>query len=253
MIRGRVPPQRLGLLPGVASILILACALAGCVRHVRNRPELAEGRGYRTISILPPMVSINKSKMTGGESLTAESLLMEDRILALLASRLEKKGYETKDTLTLARLEQDLELRKAVTDLQTRHETLLPVISRDLKGVEKGRFTLGGDVPAVGEAAGTDLLVFVRAQGLVVSGGQKTFYGILSLGQSVPRDYLVMVITFVDARDGRVMATVNGAAVGGFVKYPDEVVGRALDKAFQKFPGHAPGNGAATTKEPGGA
>jgi hypothetical protein len=219
-----------------AALLLAAASASGCTRHVRARPEMSEGPGYRSVSVLPPMVTISKSKMTGGESMTSESLMMEDRILVLLGAELARKGYETKDTLALASLDRDPELKEAVADLQNRHDELMPVISRDLKGVEKGRFSLGGDVPAVGGAAGTDLLAFVRAQGVVVSGGQKAFYGILSLGQSIPQNSLAIRITVVDARDGRVMATVSGFATGRFVKSPDEVVGRALAKALRKFP-----------------
>jgi len=231
--------------------LILATSLAGCVKRVRARPELAGEAGYHTVSILPPMVSIDKSKMTGWDNLTAESLMMEETILTLLFGELLEKGYDAKPTLSLERLNQDPELKKAVADLETRYEELLPAMSRDLKGVEEGRFSLGEDVPVVGAAAEADLLVFVRAQGVVVSGGQKAFWGILSLGQSVPRDYLHMLVTLVDARDGRVMATVNGDAYGGFIKYPEDVVGRALDKAFRKFPARAAVPGAGPAKPTG--
>ena len=222
-------------------MILLATALhlvfvAGCATHVTARPELSEGAGYRSVSILPPMVSIDKSKMTGGESLVAEALMMEDKILALLSERLVEKGYEANTKLTLEKLDQDPELKRAVTDLQTRLNELLPVMSRDLKGVAEGRFSLGGEVPIVGSASGADLLVFVQAHGLVVSGGLKAFEAIMSLGQSVPEDYLAMMITLVDARDGRVMATVTGFAHGSYLKAPDRLVGKALTSAFKKFP-----------------
>jgi hypothetical protein len=242
---GPRPPRRAAWTPAASLILLVVLLMAGCARPVRARPELSEGKHHRTISILPPLVTISKSRMSGGEGLVAESLMMEDRILALLSSELTGKGYQTSDTLTLEKLDQAPELRAAVTDLQARHDELLPVISRDPRGVAKGRFSLGGDVPAVGGAAGTDLLAFARAQGLVVSGGRKTFEGILSLGQRVPRNWLAIRITVVDARDGRVMATVNGFAFGGFLKQPDEVVGRALHKAFRKFPAPSPASASA--------
>jgi len=232
--------------------LLLAMSAVGCVKRVRARPELAGDAGFRTVSILPPMVSIDKSKMTGWDSLTAESLMMEETILTLLVGELLEKGYDTKPTLSLERLDQDPELKKAVADLETRYDELLPAMSHNLKGVAEGRYSLGEDVPVVGAAAEADLLVFVRAQGVVVSGGQKAFWGILSLGQSVPRDSLLMMVTLVDARDGRVMATVNGAAYGGFIKYPEDVVGRALDKAFKKFPARTSAPRAMSAKTTGG-
>jgi hypothetical protein len=225
------------IFPALA-LLMGILASAGCAggSHVEARPELEKEHRYHTLAILPPQVSIDKLKMTGGESMVGEALTMEDTVLSLLTSRLAAKGYEVKPSLGLDKLNQDPELKRAVSDLQSRHDDLLSVMVKDIDGVSEGRFKLGGDVLAVGAASEAELLIFVRANGMVVSGGKKTFVGILSLGQSVPRNYLVMIITVVDARDGQVMATVEGAAVGSILKNPQEVVGKALDDAFRKFP-----------------
>ena len=52
----------------------------------------------------------------------------------------------------------------------------------------------------------------------------------------LPEDTLGIFITVADAKDGRVMATVSGFALGSFLKKPDKLIGSAIDKAFKTFP-----------------
>ena len=70
--------------------------------------------------------------------------------------------------------------------------------------------------------------------GVVVSTGKKWFSGVLF--GVVPQDALGIFITVADAKDGRVMATVSGFALGSFLKKPDKLIGSAIDKAFKTFP-----------------
>lgn len=217
----------------------VALALSGCAPAVRARPEFAAGAPYRTVAVVPPEVSIDKSKLTGEEALVAESLRIEDKIFTIVSDNLVRKGYAVRPTLSVAALAESPDLKGAVADLQSRHDTLLAVMTRDRDGVEKGRFALGGEVASVGEIAGSDLLVFVRAKGVVISAGKRVADAVvgalLGVNTGSP-DTLSMFITVVDARDGRVMATVTGEAAGNFVKKPDEIIGKAIAGAFKKFP-----------------
>jgi hypothetical protein len=220
-------------------IVLLALVATGCSTPVRARPEFASRPVYKTVAVVPPEVSIDKSKLSGEEALVAESLRIEDTIYEIVSQNLARKGYLVRPTLSVAALAESPDLKTAVADLQSKHDDLLAVMARDRSGVEKGRFTLGTDVAAVGETAGADLLVFVRASGIVVTTGKKVTEAIVGalLGVGgVSQDSLSMFVTVVDSKDGRVMATVSGAAVGNFVNKPDEIIGKAVAAAFRKFP-----------------
>jgi len=219
--------------------LVLAIFASGCSDPVRARPELSAGAPYRTVAVVPPEVSIDKSKLSGDEALVAEALRIEDAIFDIVGRNLASKGYSVKPTLSAAALEESPDLKNAVADLQSKHNDLLALMTRDRSGVEKGRFSLGTDVATVGETAGADLLVFVRASGVIFTTSKKVTEAVVGalLGVGgVSQDTLSIFISVVDARDGRVMATVSGQAVGNFVKRPDEIIGQAIAGAFRKFP-----------------
>lgn len=220
--------------------VVLALFASGCSDPVRARPEFAAGAPYKTVAVLPPEVSIDKSKLSGDEALVAEALRIEDRIFDIVGRNLASKGYSVKLTLSAAALEESPDMRHAVADLQSKHNGLLELMSRDRRGVERGRFTLGPDVAAVGETAGADLLVFVRASGVIFTTSKKVTEAVVGalLGvRGVSQDTLAIFISVVDAKDGRVMATVSDQAVGNFVKRPDEIIGKAIAGAFRNFPG----------------
>jgi len=219
--------------------VVLALVASGCGDPVRARPELSAGAPYRTVAVLPPEVSIDKSKLSGDEALVAEALRIEDTVAGIVARNLASKGYAVTPTLSAAALEASPDMKNAVADLQVKHNDLMALMTRDRAGVEKGRFSLGTDVAAVGEAAGADLLVFIRASGVIFTTSKKVtaaVVGALLGGGGAAQDTLSIFISVVDARDGRVMATVSDQAVGNFVKRPDEIIGKAIAGAFRKFP-----------------
>lgn len=218
------------------AVVLLA---SGCGDPVRARPEFTAGAPYKTVAVVPPEVTIDKSKLSGDEALVAEALRIEDAIFDIVSRNLALKGYSARMTLSVAALEDSPDVKHAVADLQRRHDDLLAVMTRDRGGVAKGRFSLGPDVAAVGEMAGADLLVFVRASGVIVATSKKVTEAVVGalLGVGgVSQDSLSIFISVVDARDGRVMAIVSGQAVGNFVKRPDDIIGKAIAGAFRKFP-----------------
>jgi hypothetical protein len=219
--------------------MLLALVAAGCGDPVRARPEFVSGAPYKTVAVVPPEVSIDKSKLSGDEALVAEALRIEDTIFDIVSRNLASKGYTVKPTLSAAALDESPDMKSAVADLQSRHNDLLGLMTRDRAGVEKGRFSLGTEVAAVGETAGADLLVFVRASGVIFTTSKKVTEAVvgalLGVGGAA-QDTLAIFISVVDAKDGRVMATVSDQAVGNFVKRPEEIIGKAIAGAFRKFP-----------------
>lgn len=229
--------RRLGTLGFVLATTLGAAACGSPATHAR--PDFVNGRTFRAVAILPPEVSIDRSKLSGGESLVAEALRIEDTVSAAVARSLQQKGYAVQPGLATAALDEQPELREAVADLQRRHDDLLTVIARDPEGIRRGRFTLGTDVAAVGEAAGADLLLVVHASGVLVAASQKVaeaVVGVLLGVGGISQDTLSMLITVVDGRDGRIMAILSGGSTGNVVKDPDRVVGRAVADAFRAFP-----------------
>jgi hypothetical protein len=226
---------------GIALPLIaVAMGAAACGSPASHaRPEFVNGRTFRTVALLPPEISIDRSKLSGGESLVAEALRIEDTVSAAVVRHLQQKGYVVQPGLSAATLDERPDLRDAVADLHRRHDDLLAVIARDPEGIRRGRFTLGADVAAVGEAAGADLLLVVHGSGVLVATSQKVaeaVVGVLLGVGGLSQDTLSMLVTVVDGRDGRIMAIVSGGSTGNVVKEPERVVGKAVADAFRAFP-----------------
>ena len=221
------------------ALAVVLCA-AGCGSPATHaRPDFVNGRTFRTVAVLPPEVSIDRSRLSGGESLVAEALRIEDTVSAAVVRSLQQKGYAVQPGFTTAVLAEQPALRDAVADLARRHDDLLAVIARDPDGIRRGRFTLGPDVAAIADAAGADLLVVVHGSGVLVATSQKVaeaVVGVLLGVGGLSRDTLSMLVTVIDGRDGRIMAILSGGATGNVVKEPGRVVGRAVADAFRAFP-----------------
>ena len=225
---------------GFGATVAGACLLAACGSPATHaRPEFVSGSPFRAVAILPPAVSIDRSRLSGGESLVAEALRIEDVVTRAVAAELDRRGYVVRPGLSVDALDRREDLRDAVADLQARHDDLLGVIARDPAGIRRGRFTLGVGVAGIGDAAGADLLLFVRASGELVATSQKVTEAVLGVLLGIGglrQDTLSLLVTAVDARDGRVMAIVSGGATGNVVKDPERVVGQALAAVFRQFP-----------------
>jgi len=158
---------------------------------------------------------------------------------------LKELGYKVdQESLAPAVLQKDPDLRYTVDDLQKKFDDELQLMNRKSKDVRKGRFTLGDEVTKLPAGDGVDALLFVRAEGEVLTGGKKTF-GFLVTGDV--NDVVMMHFGVVDAKTGDVLYFAKPVALRNIAKDAEKTAG-AVKKSFKNLVKASPGEGAVAKK-----
>jgi hypothetical protein len=222
--------------------LLLIAIGAPLARAQFEHPDLKSGKMvvHKTL-ILPPQARVIKSGMKGGDSLIEESRMVETALPAIVTKALQDKGCTVlENAFAPAALEKDQDLKYAVADIQGRFDELRKHMDQKPKDVRKGRYTLGDEVSKFNPGAAADALVFVRAEGVLNTGGKKAFatvFGGLS-GAMATRNTIIVNIAVVDAQSGAVLYYGRAIATGNFVSEPEHM-SEPIVKSFKEF-GPAP-------------
>jgi hypothetical protein len=208
-----------------------------------EHPDLKSGK-KKVISLvlMPVQAEVTKVGMKGSEPMMQESRDTEQALTPVVAKVLQDLGYKVdQDSLAPAILEKDSDLRYTVDDLQKKFDEELKQMNRKSKDVRKGRFTLGDEVTKLPAGEKVDALLFVRAEGQVLTGGKKTF-GWLVTGAVF--DVVMMHFGVVDSRTGDVLYFAKPVALKNITKKTEEAAG-TVKKSFKNFvkaspPGAAP-------------
>lgn len=202
-------------------MLMMACSVS-LARAQFAHPDLKSGKiVVRKVLILPPRASITKSGMKGNESLIAESQMVEAALPGIIAEAMQAKGCTVLDNVFASEaLEKNPDLKFAVADIQDRYDALHKHVSEKPKDVRNGRYTMGDEVANFNPGAAADALVFVRASGVVNTGGKKVLGAIAGVNEA---DYIVVNIALVDSQSGAVLYYGWSATGGNYLEHPERM------------------------------
>jgi hypothetical protein len=211
----------------VLPLFLLPCSLAAQYEH----PDLKSGKKIiKNIVVLPPSASLMKSGMKGNEPLVAESQALELGLSSIVRETLSAKGCNiVQDAFSPAALDQNPELKYALSDLQTRYDKMQVLLNKKPKDVRAGRYSLGDEVANFSPSSSADALVFVRAKGFVTTAGKKAF--IVLTGMGVAYNHVALDISIVDAQSGAVLYFAKPGSYGNFVGNPSSMK-KAIDKSL---------------------
>ena len=219
--------------------LVIGTATMGTAQKLHPKLKKQE-KVVKTILLVPPMISITKDTVKGGEGMLKESEMIETASRKLVIDALRAKGITVIDAeLAPEALSKNEELKYVLADVQSKYDQMHLKVLGKRNDVEKGRFTLGDQVGKVTTTKEVDALVFVRGNGVVVTAG-KAFLGALAGGRS--GSSLFLTIGIVDIQTGDVLyfdqrSVVSGAWIGKkFHEKPEEALKKPVDKALNKLP-----------------
>jgi hypothetical protein len=203
------------------TLLMIACS-ALLAQAQFAHPDLKSGKiVVRKALILPPQATVTKSGMKGNETLIAESQMVEAALPAIIADALQEKGCTVLDNVFAPEaLEKNQDLKFAVADIQNRFDALHKHISEKPKDVRNGRYTMGDEVANFNPGAAADALVFVRASGIVNTGGKKVLGAIAGVSEV---DYIVVDIALVDSQSGAVLYYGWSVTGGNYLEHPERM------------------------------
>jgi hypothetical protein len=203
-----------------------------------EHPDLkSHKKQVQSLLFMPAQVKITKVGMKGSEPMMEESRQTEVALSSVIGNVLRQLGYTIdQESLAPAVLQKDSDLRYTVDDLQKKFDDELQRMNRKAKDVRKGRFTLGDEVTKLPAGEGVDALLFVRAEGQVLTGGKKAF-GVLVTG--AVNDTAMMHFGVVDARTGDVLYFAKPVALRNIAKDSEKTSG-VVKKSFKNFAKSSP-------------
>jgi hypothetical protein len=218
------------LISGIFLLFLFPSSLPAQFEH----PDLKSGKKViKTVVILPPSASLVKSGMKGNEPLVTESQSLELGLSSIVRETLAGKGCNiAQDALSPTALDQNPDLKYALSDLQTKYDQLQVLLNKKPKDVRAGRFSLGDEVANFNPSATADALVFVRAKGVVTTGGKKAVVALTGMG--VANNHVALDISVVDAQTGAILYFAKPGSGGDFVGNADSMK-KAIDKSFSSF------------------
>lgn len=228
----------------LAAALVLLCSVPALAQF--EHPDLKSGaKQVHSLVFMPAQVKLTRVGMKGAEPMMEESRQTEVALSSVIVNVLQQLGYKVdQGALAPEVLEKDPDLRYTVDDLQKKFDDELQRMNRKAKDVRKGRFTLGDEVTKLPAGEGVDALLFVRAEGKVLTGGKKTF-GVLVGGGA--NDVAMMHFGVVDARTGDILYFARPVALRNIAKDSEKTAG-VVKKSFKNFAKASPGEGAPAKK-----
>jgi hypothetical protein len=227
----------------VAALVLLYCVQA---RAQFEHPDLkSHKKQVHSLLFMPAQVKLTRVGMKGAEPMMEESRQTEVALSSVIVKVLQQLGYKVdQEALAPEVLQKDSDLRYSVDDLQKKFDDELQRMKRKAKDVRKGRFTLGDEVTKLPAGEGVDALLFVRAEGQVLTGGKKAF-GLLAAGWS--SDAAFMHFGIVDAKTGDVLYFARPVALRNIAKDSEKTAG-VVKKSFKNFAKSSPAEGAPAKK-----
>ncbi len=220
----------------VMAALILLCSVKALAQF--EHPDLkSHKKQVHSLLFMPAQVKLTKVGMKGAEPMMEESRQTEVALSSVIGNVLQQLGYKVdQESLAPPVLQKDSDLRYTVDDLQKKFDDELQRMNRKAKDVRKGRFTLGDEVAKLPAGEGVDALLFVRAEGQVLTGGKKAF-GFLVTG--AVNDMAMMHFGVVDAKTGDVLYFARPVALRNIAKDSEKTAG-VVKKSFKNFAKSSP-------------
>jgi hypothetical protein len=228
----------------VVAVLIVLYSVQALAQF--EHPDLkSHKKQVQSLLYMPAQVKLTKVGMKGAEPMMEESRQTEVSLSSVIVKVLQQLGYKVdQEALAPAVLQKDSDLRYTVDDLQKKFDDELQRMNRKAKDVRKGRFTLGDEVTKLPAGEGVDALLFVRAEGQVLTGGKKAF-GYLVAGSK--SDVAMMHFGVVDAKTGDVLYFARPVALRNIAKDSEKTAG-VVKKSFKNFAKSSPPAGAPAKK-----
>jgi hypothetical protein len=184
--------------------------------------------------VLPAETEFVKQGMKGSEGMTQQAEQFSGDLRSLVVKRLAERGVAvSEDDFAPVKMRSDENALQTVLALQTKYNSISTQMHRKPKDIKKGRYTIGDEVSLLPGIDRVDTLVFLRASGIMLTGGKKVFGNLIGGRAS---DVSQVIITFVDSRSGNVLSMVTLARAGGKADEVWEGYGKNVTKAFKKIP-----------------
>jgi len=226
------------LFPTIVATMVTIPVHAATGSWSYESPKIVSGEfAIRSACIMPAEAKLSKLGMKGTEGMSKESDDWSTSLQTLVEGHLKSAEVDVLPAMTAGSSNaSDDEIKQVVLQVEQKYDEISAKINRKPKDIRKSRFTLGDQVALLPCAAKSDVLVFVKGEGRVVTGGKKTM-GYLVGGATASGASLVL--TMADAKTGEIIAfarLVDAESFGQkFIQDAEKVYGEQLNKQLTKL------------------
>ncbi|MGD0347654.1 MAG: hypothetical protein ABSA85_12900 [Terracidiphilus sp.] len=198
-----------------------------------NRDIFSSGFHIGSACMMPVEGSLTKIGMKGGESMASAVDTWNTTLQALVEKHFTTAGVQLLSASSaLSSGASDDELRQVLLEVKQKYDTIATQLDKKPKSIGKERYTLGDEVALLPCSAKSDVLVFVQAEGDVLTNGKKAM-GWLVTGQAFST--ATLVLTMADTKTGEILAFVRLTDVGNFLDDAEKSFGKSLDHQIKRL------------------
>ena len=232
-------------------LLIRTVAIIGCCsaisqaainRSVKTRRHFG-GAPISRVCLVSLDAQVSRIGMKGAEPLLPEGEEWGRKLRDMMTHAVAGSGWTLVGDLSTDNGAMDEQLRQPVLRVKQKYDMIAMQLNQKPGKVKNGRYTLGDEVALLPCSASADSLLFVRAVGVVETGGRKAFSLLIggSAGIVMAQARYKLSIAFVDAKTGEVTAFTLINFLGGNVgNDPEKVLTERLVEEFDKMHPGAP-------------
>jgi hypothetical protein len=176
--------------------------------------------------MMPPQGHLTRIGVKGAEGMTKESEAWAEALEALVESHLKTDGIAINSaTNPLSSGATDDEIRGAISQVQEKIHTLLPLMNKKSGRIAKSAYTLGDQVGMLPCSENSDILVFVQGEGQVLTGGRAA----MTLLVGGPAEGATVFVTMSDAKTGEIVGFIKTYPGAGFLESAELEFGDPLE------------------------
>lgn len=180
--------------------------------------------------------TLYRKSVKGIEGMPGESAEWNIRIRDAVREAIIARSSEVVGDYS-GQLPADEKLREAVVEVRQRFAAIWPQVRRKPGDVAKGRYTVGDEIALLPCSASADAIVFVQAQGVLLTRANKIVGfagGGLFGGLRLLASRSDLWLTLIDAKSGEIIAIAHLRPSAGdkFINSPAEAYRARLDHSF---------------------
>ena len=122
----------------------------------------------------------------------------------------------------------DNEIRAAISQIQVKSSSVLPLMRKKPGGIGKSAYTLGDQVGMLPCSENSDILVFVQGAGQTVTGSRSSMSALVG----GPQEDAVLLVTIADAKTGEIIGFIQIYPNDSSLLQPEQAFGDKLQQQF---------------------
>ena len=198
------------------AMLVCASGLNAIAESSWAQPKVPSGRfPIRKVCLMPAETEMDKLGVKTTEKMTKDSDDWAVALRVLIEAHLKTVGIGF-DSATdpAASGASDNDIQQAIDQIQEKYNALSGELNKKPRAIGKGAYTLGDQVAMLPCAATSDVLVFIRGEGVIPTPGRA---GMAALAGGILEQGAIVTIAFADAKTGEILAMIRFRNVGDFL------------------------------------